>query len=486
MPRPPRTRLALTLCAALAAGPILGCWAVHKRTSDTDRAPVVNTGAGASIIMPGQAPPAHPGNHHPREAGYGAVPAPSQPPAPQAPSPGGASRSASGPDPYGRTPAPPAGGQSPPPQGAPGYGSRSGSAGSGGGGVTMLGGSQIEETRHVKVNEEPQWMKYVMLPFAVVAAPFKYAADEVRGEPDAGPAVPRNEDQPRPAVRQAPPPMDYESARLQRMEQELARRETASPAAEPHTTRTAPEPGAGGIADELAALRRRAAEPSQPAPAPERAPAPRSASSSPAPRPGAAPAPDAASGRVDRDGDGRTDHWIHREDGRMTRERFDENFDGRPDRTLVYAPDAHEVVRIDEDTDFDGRVDSWTTFRDGRVTGRRVDEDGDGHVDTWSFYRDGTITRLERDADGDGFRDHVARYEEGRLVREERDDDADGRADLVKHYDGSERVTRVEEDSDGDGRMDVVSHYEGGRLKRREVLDASVLGAGAGRPTEHN
>src|SRR5262249_13732128 len=57
----------LTLTAAHS----LGCWAVHNREGDRDRSPVVNTGAGASIIYPGQAAPPHPGNYHPREAGYG-------------------------------------------------------------------------------------------------------------------------------------------------------------------------------------------------------------------------------------------------------------------------------------------------------------------------------------------------------------------------------------------------------------------------------
>ena len=71
-----------------------------------------------------------------------------------------------------------------------------------------------------------------------------------------------------------------------------------------------------------------------------------------------APAPDsslsAASGHVDRDGDGRTDHWIFRDEGGdMMRESFDDDFDGRPDRTLHYDPWSHAVVRIDEDANQD-------------------------------------------------------------------------------------------------------------------------------------
>ena len=46
----------------------LGCFAVAKRSGDLDRAPVVNHGAGATVIYPGQAPPPHPGDYHPRHA----------------------------------------------------------------------------------------------------------------------------------------------------------------------------------------------------------------------------------------------------------------------------------------------------------------------------------------------------------------------------------------------------------------------------------
>ena len=60
-----------TVLAGVAAGGLLGCPAFHYGNRDIDRTPVTNTGAGASIIYPGQTAPPHPGAHHPREAGYG-------------------------------------------------------------------------------------------------------------------------------------------------------------------------------------------------------------------------------------------------------------------------------------------------------------------------------------------------------------------------------------------------------------------------------
>src|SRR5262245_37610286 len=67
-----RARRALAIAGAVwTTLSLAGCWAVNNRDADLDRSPVVNTGAGASIIYPGQTAPPHPGNYHPREAGYG-------------------------------------------------------------------------------------------------------------------------------------------------------------------------------------------------------------------------------------------------------------------------------------------------------------------------------------------------------------------------------------------------------------------------------
>jgi len=171
-----RARRAIALATvALTAAQSLGCWAIHNVESDTDRSPVVNTGAGATIIYPGQPAPMHPGNYHPREAGYGQG-APGYPGAPPAPAPGYAPAPTQG-SYSGSYPVPPGAVGSqiavPPPEYGSGSASSSGSAAPRGSGIAMLGGTEIEETKHVKVNEEPKFLKYLALPFAVVAAPFK-------------------------------------------------------------------------------------------------------------------------------------------------------------------------------------------------------------------------------------------------------------------------------------------------------------------------
>ncbi len=556
----PRLR-SVAAAAALASAAVLlsACPAVHKRTRDVDRTPVVHTGAGATIIMPGGGGPAMP-TGHPRYGGgrYGAPGAPTgqapplpgypgAPPTPPQPYGGSAyGNPAYGGTPYGgagtvtqhphggsaggygaaRPGVPPHGpgaGYGVPPQSAPESG-RYASSGppSGGQHVTMIGGSEIEETRHLEVDEEPAYFKYIAAPFVAIGAPFKWAADKIRGEPEAGPAIPRLDTQPRAAappsgydrgapppsvpgappghappppqarVRSAPAPSDYETAMLRNMEAELARRQGSAP---PRASQPVPTDPSGGssFAAELAALQRRAgsAEPSGGSASrrSDRAAPNGRAENRPSPHATAGragtPSDPVADGIVDRDGDGRVDHWIYREDGRVARESFDDDFDGRPDRSLVYDADTDQVIRIEEDTDRDGGTDTWTSLQDGRVARKRLDANGDGQVDTWTFFRDGEITRLERDTNGDGFRDRIAHYANGALEREEEDRNGDGSPDKITRYDAQARPEQVEEDKDRDGRIDVVSHYEGGRLKRRELLEASALGpdaAGAAEP----
>jgi hypothetical protein len=117
-----------------------GCFAYSNVERDTDDHPVVTTGARAAIIYPGQAPP---------------------PPTP----PPGATRTGT----------------------TQGSGSRSGSSsgsdwGSGSEG-TLIGGAAVDDVRHREIRQEPRWLKPLLLPFAVVAWPFKKAWDLVT--PDA-------------------------------------------------------------------------------------------------------------------------------------------------------------------------------------------------------------------------------------------------------------------------------------------------------------
>lgn len=422
-----RSRLApwLALCAAAP-----GCFFGNVQR-DIDRTPVVDTGAGASILMPGEsAPMVVPGAGAPGSSS--AVSAPGA-----APGATEGSRMQTG-----------------------------GPAASAGPPISMIGGTQIDEERHLSARSEPVWWKYLTLPFAVVAAPFKLAADSVSSPTEPGPALPEQA-APRPAPVQAAPRLDYESARMQQLEQELDRRAAPEPA-------PAPKPVAqASIGDELAALQRvPAAGRKAEAPAPQE---PRETAAPVAAAPASGQAslvpPSPADGIVDRNGDGRIDLWIYREEGEIARRVLDDDFDGRADRSFFYDRATQELVRVEEDSDQDGAIDAWTEYRGGQIQRRRADANHDGAVDTWTLYRDGQTLRHEQDATGDGFRDRVGFYRDGRLEHDEVDTDGDGRPDLFNHYDDREQVVRRDEDTDHDGEVDRVSHFESGKLSRREIIE---------------
>lgn len=400
MPRSLMLSLLLAVTLALPA-----CFTA-RRSADVDRTPKVDTGMGAAILMPGD-------NTVRMPAGTVA--------------PGGTQQTRVGPE----------GSSS----------SRGGNSQPSTGELTMIGGSKIDENRHELGREDPVVQKVLMAPFAAVAAPFVWAAEKLRGDPEAGPQVPSAS---KPGPPPAPPVADYETNQLREMEREIAERNQVQRAEAAHGRRSS-------IADELAALERR---PATPAPAPKPT------------APAARPARPAADGVVDRDGDGRVDEWIYREAGVVTRRSLDRDGDGRVDSTVHYDTDNHEITRVEDDENGDGVNDTFTAYRNGRVARRRADANGDGEIDTWSFYAEGRITRHEQDTTGDGFRDRVGHYDGDRLAREEYDRDGDGLTDAITHYDRDERITRREEDVDRDGHMDVISHYENGRLARKEILDA--------------
>jgi antitoxin component YwqK of YwqJK toxin-antitoxin module len=458
------------LLAALAIQ-ISGCMAYNKTSSDFERTPIVNTGTRAAIIYPGQGAPAMPGSvPHAQQVPPGANSQYAQPPTPeqQPPYPPNA------PVPPGATPAPQ-------PQASP----QSGSAPDGQ--ISFLGGSRMEESQHVDIRKEPLVVKYLTAPFKLVAAPFVLAKEALEGEPEPGPAVPRRPDPQLPHAQSGAgtaqpaqhPGTDYETAMLENMERQLDERRPTEQREAPQQSIASARAPSLSIADELRELQRAPEVPRSQGDHPS-PPAPSTFATTPPSREPGNLFP-SASGIVDRNNDGRIDQWIFRENGEIAKEVLDEDFDGRPDRTMIFDPQTHRPSRVEEDTLGDGVLDSWTDYRNGAISRRRSDSNGDGTVDTWSFFRAGELTRHEQDTSGDGFRDVVSFFEEGRRVREERDVNGDGQADEILHYDSNEQLVRREEDRDRDGALEVVSHYEAGRLVRRELLDVPAL---AGRLSE--
>jgi hypothetical protein len=438
------------LCQALAWVSLLAFSScAHQNVKrDIDRTPEVNTGVGAAIIYPGQAAPRLPGP----PPGYPGAPTPATP----APEAGGPARA----------PAPAPGAGAP----TPGSANRTlprGPTGPSTGGVTFIGGARVEERQHQEIHQEPTFLKVIKAPFAVVAWPVKKAYEAVRPEPEPDPPPLRR------AAPRAPTRHQVQAAREQdqvdRMRSELQQRGAGAPPAPSTTAGSTPTPEATppsssarmSIADELAALRRARTSG-------------RAASTAAEALPSRSPAglPDLV---LDRDGNGRPDHWVYREHGRPVRELFDDDGDGVPNRTIILDPVTGQRVRLEEDADGDGRIDSWSEYEEGSPVRRRADSDGSGFVDTWTFYREGAPFRHEQDTNGDGFRNRVGHYENGQLVREEEDVDGDGHPDRVTRFDPKGEVAEVDEDANGNGVIDRRSFYENGRLVRRELLtDAGV------------
>ena len=479
---------ALCLAASMAC-------AYADVTEDGDRHPVFNTGVGATILYPGQStamPPVHPGHRLPAGA-----PMPNQPAAPgpqgqplPAPAP-------AGPGTIG---------------GAPSYsvqqGPGSSSGSSSGGGITFIGGAQVDEEVYTQVHQEPRWLKYLMAPVAIAAYPFVAVYDAVTGDDGPPPAPPAPE--PEAPLFSPPAPADaqtqYEQSQLEALESELASQHAGQPGVNPPggpapAPRMArPAPTGSSISSELEALQRgippripggastveeAPGARSEPQPSGARAQA-RSARSEPqasgaraeARSASAAPQPSETDSRggvadqvTDRNGDGRPDHWIYRRSGQLVRELFDENADGAPDRYVFYEPATGEKNREEEDTDLDGQIDSWIEYQNGQTTRHRRDSNADGVLDTWSFYRGGELSRLEEDRNADGFRDRVGFYQAGLLAREEEDRNGDGQPDRVTLFDEQERIRQRDDDQNGDGVVDLRSFYSEGRLVRRELLE---------------
>jgi len=110
---------------------------------------------------------------------------------------------------------------------------------------------------------------------------------------------------------------------------------------------------------------------------------------------------------LDRDGDGRPEVWIHRdESGKPIRSEVDRNGDGRPDLTR-YLADGGLPQREEADLNFDGRLDAWSYYEVGSKRLMWLDKNGDGEPDARFYYGPDGIQLIggEMDEDFDGVPD---------------------------------------------------------------------------------
>jgi hypothetical protein len=142
---------------------------------------------------------------------------------------------------------------------------------------------------------------------------------------------------------------------------------------------------------------------------------------------------------------------------------FDLNRDGKPDVMKFYrlVPDPKNlgneletIVRRDTDLNHDGKFDVRRLYDDeGRVTEERTDLDFDGRYDQVAYFKAGAIDKKTLDLNYDEKVDLTKFYEAGKLARVEADRNNDGKIDTWEYYEAGE-LDRIGVDTNADGEVD--------------------------------
>ncbi len=103
----------------------------------------------------------------------------------------------------------------------------------------------------------------------------------------------------------------------------------------------------------------------------------------------------------DLNGDGKVDVWeAYDEDGNVSKQAYDLDFDGVPD--LVISYEKGQLVRKEYAPGFDGMARTTAYFEKGKLVRKERDTRGTGKVDTWEYWENGELDRVGVDLDGDG------------------------------------------------------------------------------------
>jgi hypothetical protein len=147
----------------------------------------------------------------------------------------------------------------------------------------------------------------------------------------------------------------------------------------------------------------------------------------------------------DRNGDGKPDQVAYHKGQRIpTLVENDDDFDGQPDH-WVYYDAAGQLVKVGSSRRGGTKPDFWVySGPDGKATKQDYDEDDDGRIDRTEMLTDGRVTRVEVDADRDGRIDRWQNWQAGRLVSEDLDTDGDGKPDRRLRYSSRGEVVGLE------------------------------------------
>jgi hypothetical protein len=116
---------------------------------------------------------------------------------------------------------------------------------------------------------------------------------------------------------------------------------------------------------------------------------------------------------ADTDFDGKVDRWqYYSEKGVLEKEGSSSKGTAQPD-TWQYYDAKGTVTRREFDENADGKVDRTENILAGRVASVGLDADGDGKIERWQTWSAGHVVSEELDTDGDGIGDRRLRYGPG-------------------------------------------------------------------------
>lgn len=143
--------------------------------------------------------------------------------------------------------------------------------------------------------------------------------------------------------------------------------------------------------------------------------------------------------RGDMNADGRPDVWKYTKEvpdpgapgttkPMVIKKEADLNFDGKKDVYIEY--DDGIVTHEAFDFDYDGRVDQENFYVESKIKEKRVYAPGTNRVFIWKFFEEGTLSRVRQDDTNDGIADRCEEWFKGqRLIRKGRDTNKDGECD---------------------------------------------------------
>jgi hypothetical protein len=143
----------------------------------------------------------------------------------------------------------------------------------------------------------------------------------------------------------------------------------------------------------------------------------------------------------------------------VTTDGVDHNHDGVLDEKWIYAPSGR-LLRNEFDRNLDGKVDFITrSDRRGLQESAEIDDDFDGVFESRARLVNNNFETIETDTDRDKYFDLITRFSHGVLQSMEFIDPYTGRPEKIEYF-RLGKTTHADRDTDKDGKMDKRTRYD--------------------------